>query len=289
MSEESTTPDLEEAARRSIEAFNRRDFEGGLAIYWPDAVWDTTPQGMGVFEGREAIRGFLEDRLGAYEDYEQVIEEFRDLGNGVTFGVLHERGRIPGSSGSVEVGWAAILIWREGLVERGIAYTDINEARVAAERIAGERELAVSPENVEVVRRLLGPFEQGDIVPLFRDDTINASIRAASEPFFTPDFECVFVRKDVGRATYLGLDGLRAGFVDWLEPWESYHAGVEDVIDAGHDRVVVLTRDHARPAGSSAQTEFLGAPVWTVRESKVARIEFYWDRSEGLAAAGLEE
>ena len=44
---------------------------------------------------------------------------------------------------------------------------------------------AMSQEDVEIVRRLLGPFEQGDVVPLFRDDTINASIRAASEPFFT--------------------------------------------------------------------------------------------------------
>ena len=147
----------------------------------------------------------------------------------------------------------------------------------------------MSQENVEIVRRLLGPFEQGDITPLFRDEAIAASITAASQPFFTADFECVFVRKDVGRAAYLGLDGLRAGFLDWLEPWESYQAGVEDVIDAGGDRVVVLTRDHARPTGSSAETEFIGAPVWTVREGKVARIEFYWDRSEGLAAAGVEE
>ena len=31
----------------------------------------------------------------------------------------------------------------------------------------------------------------------------------------------------------------------------------------------------------------MGAPVWTVRDGKVARIEFYWNRAEGLAAAGL--
>ena len=147
----------------------------------------------------------------------------------------------------------------------------------------------MSHENVEIVRRLLGPFEHGDAVLLFGDDTINASIRAASEPFFTPDFECAFVREDVGRATYSGLDGLRAAWLDWLEPWESYHPGVEDVIDAGDDRVVVLTRDHARPKGASAEIDFLGAPVWTVRDGKVARIEFYWNRAEGLAAAGLEE
>jgi ketosteroid isomerase-like protein len=29
--------------------------------------------------------------------------------------------------------------------------------------------------------------------------------------------------------------------------------------------------------------------VWTVRDGKVARIEFYWNRAEGLAAAGLSK
>lgn len=147
----------------------------------------------------------------------------------------------------------------------------------------------MSQEDVEVVRQLLGPFEQGDAVPLFRDDTINAALVTASEPFFTPDFECVFVREDVGRATYQGLEGLRSAWLDWLEPWESYHPGVEDVIDAGEDRVVVLTRDRARPQGAAANVDFLGAPVWTLRDGKVRRIEFYWNRAEGLAAAGLVE
>jgi ketosteroid isomerase-like protein len=147
----------------------------------------------------------------------------------------------------------------------------------------------MSQENVEIVRRLLGPFEQGDLVPLFRDEAISASITTASAPFFTADFECVFVRDDVGRAVYWGLDGLRAAWLDWLLPWESYHAGVEDVIDAGDRRVLVLTNDRARPNGASAEVTFLGAPVWTVRDGKVSCIEFYWDRAEGLAAAGLEE
>jgi len=69
---------------------------------------------------------------------------------------------------------------------------------------------------------------------------------------------------------YRGAEGLRAGMLDWLEPWDSYHAGVEDVIDAGHGRVLVLTRDRARPKGSDAEVSFLGAPVWTVRDGKVA-------------------
>jgi ketosteroid isomerase-like protein len=145
----------------------------------------------------------------------------------------------------------------------------------------------MSQKDVEIVRRLLGPFEQGEIVPLFRDQAISAAITAASAPFFTPDFECVFVREDVGRAAYAGLDGLRAAWLDWLTPWESYHAEIEDVIDAHEGRVLVLTRDYARPKGSDAEVYFVGAPVWTVRDGKVSRIEFYWNRAEGLAAAGL--
>jgi ketosteroid isomerase-like protein len=147
----------------------------------------------------------------------------------------------------------------------------------------------MSQEDVEIVRRLLSPFEQGDLVPSFRDEAISTSITTASAPFFTRDFECVFVRDDVGRAAYSGLDGLRAAWLDWLLPWESYHAGVEDVIDVGDGRVLVLTNDHARPKGASAEVNFMGAPVWTVREGKVARIEFYWNRAHGLAAVGLAE
>jgi ketosteroid isomerase-like protein len=147
----------------------------------------------------------------------------------------------------------------------------------------------MSQEDVELVRRLLGPFEQGDIIPLFRDEVIAAAMDEATAGLLTPDFECVFVREDVGRSVYQGVEGLRAGFLDWLEPWARYDAGVEDVIDAGEGRVVVLTRDHARPKGTDAEVSFLGAPVWTVRDGQVARIEFYWNRNEGLAAAGLAD
>ena len=137
------------------------------------------------------------------------------------------------------------------------------------------------------MRALLGPFEHGDIIPMWRDDAIFAAMREATADLLAPDFECVFVREDVGRSTYYGVEGLRTAWLDWLEPWESYHAGVEDVIDAGTGRVVVLTRDHARPKGASTDVNFPGAPIWTVRDGKVARIEFYFSRAQGLAAAGL--
>jgi ketosteroid isomerase-like protein len=58
MTEESTTPDLEELNRRTVEAVNRRDFDAMMNFVAPHAVWDARRAGVRL-EGREAIRGFL--------------------------------------------------------------------------------------------------------------------------------------------------------------------------------------------------------------------------------------
>jgi len=60
MSEESTTPDLVELVRRSVEAAGKRDLDAHMAFYAPDAVWDASPMGIGTFEGQAAMRGFWE-------------------------------------------------------------------------------------------------------------------------------------------------------------------------------------------------------------------------------------
>jgi hypothetical protein len=141
MSEESTTPDLEEALRRLTAAFVRRDFGAMVALYSPDVVFDGSAFGGEVFEGREAVRGFLGDWAGAYEPNEHAweYEDFCDLGKGVTFGVALQRGRPTGSSGVVEFRDASVVTWADRLVERVTFYTDIDEGRAAAERLARER------------------------------------------------------------------------------------------------------------------------------------------------------
>jgi ketosteroid isomerase-like protein len=135
MPEESTTPDREELVRRGIEASNRRDIDAAMALYAPNAVWET----VAVLHGPEAIRGFIEDWIGSYEDFEQALEEFSDYSDGVTLAVVRARGRLPDSSGVIEIRYAAVATWRDGLIERIATTTDIYEARAAAERLAEER------------------------------------------------------------------------------------------------------------------------------------------------------
>ena len=134
------TPDLEEAGRRLIEAVNRRDFEAVAALYAPDAVWDVSLLGLeGVFEGREEIRRAYEDLVAPYEEFWLVQQEFHGMGNGVRLNVTLARGRLRGSGGSVELRTGVVAIWANGLIERVTTYTDIDEARAAAERLAKER------------------------------------------------------------------------------------------------------------------------------------------------------
>src|SRR6185295_7078147 len=60
MSEESTTPDLAELTRLAFEAVNQRDIDAVMSFFAPDAVLDGRAAG-GLYEGRVAIRGFLDD------------------------------------------------------------------------------------------------------------------------------------------------------------------------------------------------------------------------------------
>jgi ketosteroid isomerase-like protein len=71
------TPDLLELTRRSVEALNRRDFDAAASSYAPNAV--LKPTGMGAsFEGVAAIRGFFEDFVGTFAEYQiEVVDEAR--------------------------------------------------------------------------------------------------------------------------------------------------------------------------------------------------------------------
>jgi ketosteroid isomerase-like protein len=138
MSEESTTPDLVELVREAYEAADRRDIDVLMSIYAPDAVLEA--MGMGTsFEGVTAIRGFHEDFTSAYEEYGIEPEEILDLGNGVVFAAFVQQGRLVGSSAHVQMRGANVGVFADGLLVRQTLYTDIDEARAAAERLAEER------------------------------------------------------------------------------------------------------------------------------------------------------
>ena len=138
MSEKSTTPDLVELVGRAFEAANRRDLDAAASSFAEDATFDGRALGD-HFEGRAAIRKFLGDWFGAYEELEFGLEEVRDLGNGVAFAVVVQNGRPAGGAGHLRQREGWVLIWVRGLIAR-LAIYEVDEGRVAAERVAEERE-----------------------------------------------------------------------------------------------------------------------------------------------------
>jgi ketosteroid isomerase-like protein len=139
MPHESTTPNPVELMRRVFDIGNRRDFDALVGFWSPDYVWDLTPMGLGVYEGASAIRSFFEDWQGAYEEFEAEPVEIHDLGGGVVFAVISQTARPVGSSGNVQFRYGAVALWQAGLAVRTTNYSNLDEARAAAERLAEER------------------------------------------------------------------------------------------------------------------------------------------------------
>jgi uncharacterized protein (TIGR02246 family) len=137
MSEEPTTPDLVELLGRAFEALNHGDLDAVGSSFAEDATFDGRALGVRA-EGRTAIRSFIEEWLGTYEELEYGLEEVRDLGNGVMFAVVVQNGRPVGSTGHLRQREGWVFVWAEGLVARLTVY-EADEGRAAAERLAQER------------------------------------------------------------------------------------------------------------------------------------------------------
>jgi hypothetical protein len=139
VSRESTNPTLADLARRQLDAVNRRDLDAVMSGIAPDAVYDTAPSGMGVYEGHPAIRAFLKGYWDCFEELRFELEEALGLGNGVALLVNRQVARPVGSTAYIRIREAHVIELVDGLVARLTVYNDIDEGRAAAERLAEER------------------------------------------------------------------------------------------------------------------------------------------------------
>jgi hypothetical protein len=112
-----------------------------MSFYGPNPVYDLSAMGIGIFEGRSAIRTFLDGWMKSYEAYDEEVEEIRDLGGGATFCIIRESARPRGSDARARVHslYAFVIIWTDGKIARLTAYPEVDQGRAAAERRAEER------------------------------------------------------------------------------------------------------------------------------------------------------
>jgi hypothetical protein len=133
------TSSLAQLMRSFADTLERRDFDAALGFFGPDPQWDMSAMGMGTFNGPVAIRGLLEDWTASYNEWEIAFEQPLDFGSGVVLASFLERGRPTGSTGSVQLRYAAVGQWAGDMILRVATYSDIDQARAAAEQLADER------------------------------------------------------------------------------------------------------------------------------------------------------
>jgi len=77
--------------------------------------------------------------VGAYQDADIEVEDLLDLGGGIAFVTATLDGRLADSTAHMRVRFGATYRWAHGLILHLASYSDIGEARAAAERLAAER------------------------------------------------------------------------------------------------------------------------------------------------------
>ena len=132
----------------------------------------------------------------------------------------------------------------------------------------------MSRENVEIVRRMLDAYTQGGF--------------AAVAEFVHPDFEMRQIATHFLGGTFRGADAAKS-MTDFTRHFEDFRADPEEFIDAGDDRVVVALRESGRPRGATVELDQLFGIVYTLRDGKIAYMEWFNSPAEALKAVGLEE
>jgi ketosteroid isomerase-like protein len=86
-----------------------------------------------------------------------------------------------------------------------------------------------------------------------------------------------------------GKDAVRAYMQDWLDTFDDFRSEPVELIDAGEDKVIAVTRNSGRAKLSGVETDLTFAALYTVRDGKIVRGREYWTKEQALEAARLSE
>ena len=128
----------------------------------------------------------------------------------------------------------------------------------------------MSQENVQIIRGSMEYFKRtGEVLW----DVIDPEIEIHDHD--VPDGD-----------VFRGHAGRRKWASTFVDAWEHVSVEPEEYIDAGGDKVVLLHRLAARGRGGISLERQDGV-VYTLRDGKIVRMDYYGSRLEALEAVGL--
>jgi ketosteroid isomerase-like protein len=129
----------------------------------------------------------------------------------------------------------------------------------------------MSRENVEIVRDMWEAFLRNDF---------EAALDA-----FDPYVEWDGTNLPDGRVSR-GREAVLDHVTRWAETWETWEVELEDVIDAGDDRVIAFIREQGRNKAGLGVNE-RHSELYLVKDGRIAYRKGFSDADEALAEAGL--
>jgi ketosteroid isomerase-like protein len=130
----------------------------------------------------------------------------------------------------------------------------------------------MSEDQVEQVRLAVDAVNRHDL------PTLDAM---ASEQF---EFHSTFAASE-GRV-FRGRDGVRDYFDTLDEVFDDMQIEIEEITDAGENRVVVVVRVTGRGKGSGANVEQRNGQVWRFADLRIVRIDSYMNPTDAFDAVG---
>ena len=134
----------------------------------------------------------------------------------------------------------------------------------------------MSRENVELVHHAYALLRREDWVAL-------AALIAADCEVHDHDIP------DAAGDVYRGPDGVLDWLAEWDRAWEAWEVTNLDVREAPDGRVVALFQMVTRGRDSRIEMTRLDGVVYSVRDGKLIRMDYYNDQREALEAVGLRE
>jgi ketosteroid isomerase-like protein len=135
----------------------------------------------------------------------------------------------------------------------------------------------MSEKNLDLVRKGWSLWEAGNFAALL-------------EKIWDPEIVWDITHyRDWPESVYEGHDGVRRFLTEWLDLWENYEVGVDELLLAPDGRVVSLAWQRGRGRESGLEMDMKWAQVTTICDGRVTRIDNYDNRDAALEAAGLSE
>jgi ketosteroid isomerase-like protein len=126
-------------------------------------------------------------------------------------------------------------------------------------------------ENTELVRQWYESYNRGEDIA----------------DFVAPDVEYVNPEYAIETGTRRGLDGWRQAFRRVRESFGAVEFEVERLVESG-DRVAALGRFNVTGRGSGVANSVPQSHLWTIRDGKIVRFQWWNDPESALEALGGE-